>query len=137
MFHQLGSLIGRASDTPTHTAITVMLSTLVFGIVEFTIHMGLAHVGVPATADAVFDSALCGVSFGLLLWLFLAAIRERRQRIREELTRISEVNHEIRNALQIITHSHFNAETQHRDMVIDSVNRIDAVLKRIFPTVGS
>jgi hypothetical protein len=135
MFHQLGSFIGRASDTLTHTAITVILSALAFGVVELAIHMMLASFGVPAAADAAFDAGLCGVTFGLLLWLFLAAIRERRRLIRGELDRISEVNHEIRNALQIITHSHFNAEPQHREMVLESVNRIDAVLKRILPGI--
>jgi two-component sensor histidine kinase len=136
MFRQLGTLIGHVSDTAANTALTVMLCSLVFGSIEFAVHLLLARFGVPALTDAVFDAALCGVSFGLLLWLLLAAIRERRMRVREELLRISEVNHEVRNALQIITHSHFNAEPQHREMVLESVSRIDAVLKRIFPTIG-
>lgn len=136
MFRQLGGLIGHVSDTPTYTAITVMLSALVFGLLEFAIHLMLAYAGAPAFTDAVFDTALCGITFGLLLWLLLAAIRERRQRLREELERISEVNHEIRNALQIITDSHFNADPTHRQMVLNSVNRIDAVLKHVFASVG-
>jgi two-component sensor histidine kinase len=136
MFRQLGSLIGRASDSTQQRAITVLISAFAFGALEFALHMGLARLGVPALMDAAVAAGLCGLTFGLLLWLFLAAIRERRRRVKEELDRISEVNHEIRNALQIITHSHFNAEPQHRDMVLDSVTRIDAVLKRIFPTIG-
>ena len=113
-----------------------MLSVVVFGAMEFGIHFVLTRFGVPALTDAVYDAALCGISFGILLWLFLAAIRERRLRVREELERIAEVNHEIRNALQIISHSHFNAEPHHREMVLESVSRIDAVLKRISPTLG-
>ena len=136
MFRQIGILIGHASDTPAHTIITVVIGTAAFALVEFIFHIALASLGVPILADAVVDAGLCGLTFGILLWVALAAIRERRLRVREDLDRISDVNHEIRNALEIITQCQFNAEPTHREMVLESVNRIDAVLKRTFPTVG-
>jgi MFS superfamily sulfate permease-like transporter len=136
MFHHLGSLIGEVSDRPANTVVAAVLTALAFGLFQFAFQMGLARLGVSPLADAVLDAVLCGLFFGLLIWIFLLGIRERRARVRKELERISELNHEIRNALEIITHSHFDAEAPHRAMVLDSVNRIDTVLRRIFPAVG-
>jgi hypothetical protein len=56
--------------------------------------------------------------------------------VRHDLERIAELNHEIRNALEVIAHSHYDAETEHRELVLKCVTRIDTVLKRLFPVVG-
>jgi hypothetical protein len=133
MFHRLGVLIGHVSDTPSQTKIAVLLAILASGLLEFTFHVGLSRLGVSPLTDAVVDAALCGIFFGLVLWSFLAAIGQRRNRVRQDLERIAELNHEIRNALEVIVDSHFDAEAPHRNIVLESVNRIDVVLKRIFP----
>jgi hypothetical protein len=133
MFHRLGVLIGHVSDTPSQTRIAVLLGIPAFGLMEFAFHIGLARLGASPVIDAAIDAALTGIFFGLVLWSFLTAISERRKRVRQDLERIAELNHEIRNALEIIAHSHFAAEARHRAMVLESVSRIDVVLKRVFP----
>jgi hypothetical protein len=100
---------------------------------EFAFHIGLARLGTSPLTDAVIDAALTGIFFGLVLWSFLNAISERRKRLRQDLVRIAELNNEIRNALEIIVDSHFDAEARHRAMVLESVSRIDVVLNRILP----
>jgi hypothetical protein len=133
MFHRLGVLIGHVSDTPSQTRIAVLLGVLASGLMEFAFHIGLARLGTSPLTDAVIDAALTGIFFGLVLWSFLNAISERRKRLRQDLVRIAELNNEIRNALEIIVDSHFDAEARHRAMVLESVSRIDVVLNRILP----
>jgi hypothetical protein len=133
MFHRLGVLIGHVSDTPSQTWITVLLGIPAFGLTQFAFHLGLARTGASPLTDAAIDASLAGIFFGLVLWSFLTAIKQRRIRVRQDLKRIAELNHEIRNALEVIAYSHFDAESRHRAMVLESVNRIDVVLKRIFP----
>ncbi len=133
MFHRLGVLIGHVSDTPSQTWIAVLLGIPAFGLTQFAFHLGLAWLGASPLTDAAIDATLAGIFFGAVLWLLLSAIRERRVRVRQDVKRIAELNHEIRNALEVIAYAHFDAESKHRAMVLESVNRIDVVLKRIFP----
>lgn len=136
MFPRLGRLVGNVSDSPSYRYAAAIFSVIVFGVIEFATHRGLAQLELPPFADAVMDAGLVGLSFGLAVWALLVGNCERRTRVRRDLERISELNHEIRNALQVIAHSHFDADAAHRQMVMDSVARIDAVLKRVFPVVG-
>jgi hypothetical protein len=52
------------------------------------------------------------------------------------LERIAQLNHEIRNALEVITHAHFDMDAERRAMVLESVTRIDSVLRHVFPPFG-
>ncbi len=136
MLTALGRLIGYVSDKPAHTAVAVILSAPFFGVIEFMVHEALAQLDVPPLVDALLDSFLVGCAFAFGVWALLAGNRERRARVRQDLERIAELNHEIRNALQIILHSQFGADPERRDMILESVTRIDGVLRRVFPVVG-
>lgn len=136
MFGRLGRFVGHVSDSPSYRHVAVGFSIVSFGGIEFAVHEGLAGLELPPFANSLVDAGLVGLSFGLAVWALLLGNCERRTRVREDLERIAELNHEIRNALQVITHSHYNADLKHRQLVMDSVTRIDAVLKRIFPVVG-
>lgn len=136
MSASLGRLVGYVSDTPSRTTIAAAVSVVCFGTIEFLVHVFLRSLNVSPLADAAMDALLVGLSFGLAVWVVLVGNRQRRERVRVDLERIAELNHEIRNALQVIAHSHFDADVEHRGMVMQSVNRIDDVLKRVVPVVG-
>jgi hypothetical protein len=136
VFHRLRSLFAHFADIPLRVNIMVMVGILISSLVEFALHMGLARGGVTPVIDGALDATLVGCFVGLVLWVLLAGIRERRLRVRQHLEHIAELNHEVRNALQIIADSQFDAETERRDMVLRSVRRIDLVLKRVFPLLG-
>lgn len=133
MFRRLGFLIGHVSENATLRKITALLSIPFFALINFGIHTGLARLGMPPTMDAIPDACISGLLFGLLMWVGLSSVGERRLHVRQELARICELNHEIRNALQIIADSQFDADPRHREMVLESVERIDVVLNRVFP----
>lgn len=136
MVARLGRLIGKVSDIPRYRYFAIALSVVVFAILELTIHQSLEGHGLAPLLASLIDSGILGAAAGLAVWALLAGNCERRAKVRQELERIAELNHEIRNALQVISHSHYDAEVQHRNMVMDSVARIDAVLKRVYPITG-
>ncbi len=121
---------------PVTNADCIAASVLLFGAVEFIVHEALARLALPPVAGASLDALLVGCAFGLALWVLLVGNRERRLRLRTELERIAELNHEIRNALEVIVRSHFDADAKRRDLVMESVTRIETVLERVFPVVG-
>ena len=133
MFRRLGSLLGHIADKRLHTTMTALLGFLVFGGIEFAVHIMMVRLGMPQVLDTAVHAITCGTLFALLLWALLTALRERRSHVRKELDRIVLLNHEIRNALQIIADSQFDPAARHRDMVLSSVERIDVVLSRLFP----
>lgn len=136
MFARLGRVIGYLSDTPLRTFLAVIVCGIAFATVEGVIHVGVRRMALPSAGLVLLDASVVGIAGGLAIWVLLRGNRERRRRVRQEVARISELNHEIRNALQVISHSHFNASLEHREMVFQSVDRIDAVLKRLFPVIG-
>jgi len=136
MFTGVGRFIGNVSDKSSQRCLAVAASVFFFGAVEFTAHELLAQLDLPQLADALLDALLVGCCFAAAVWVVLVENRDRRARVRQDLERIAELNHEIRNALQVILHSHFDADPKRREMILESVTRIDGVLKRAFPVVG-
>ena len=133
MLRQLDTLVGHVSDTIRYRLLASLVSALCFGVLEFTVHQLLARTDISPLADSLVDAISIGLLVGVAVWVALLVKSERRQRLRKDLERIGELNHEIRNALQVIRYSHFDADGQHQAMVIESVERIDAALKRLVP----
>jgi hypothetical protein len=105
---------------------------------EFVIHTIIRQATVSAAVLTVLDAVSVGAAVALGMGALLFATRERRKRVLREMGRVAELNHHVRNALQIIAHSHYGAESEHATMVLQSVERIEKTLKELFPaTRGS
>jgi hypothetical protein len=49
------------------------------------------------------------------------------------MEKVAELNHHVRNALQVIRDSHLLPEERQAQAVIESVERIDRTLRHLFP----
>lgn len=84
-------------------------------------------------AISVSDS-LAAVIAGVLVFRLLQYERDRRNLLRHRLEIIAEMNHHVRNALQVISLSAYsNADQQQLNAVKESVNRIQWALREILP----
>ncbi len=84
-----------------------------------------------ATSDA-----LAGLIAGLLIFKLLSFERERRLRMEERLHTIGDMNHHIRNALQVIAFSvHSGGKQKELEEITEAVNRIQWALREVLPTV--
>jgi hypothetical protein len=81
--------------------------------------------------------AAVALAVGLLIFQILTDIQQRYQAMLERLWRIVELNHHIRNALQVIA---YNNVPERSERAIQQVNgeivRIEAVLREVSVALG-
>ncbi len=114
------------------------LVALGFGVLMFLCSLALDwmllrhHEGAGITVMA--SDALAGCVAAGLVYRMLQYGRERRRMVEQRLHTISEMNHHIRNALQVISFSAHSARSQKElAEITDSVNRIQWALREILP----
>jgi putative flippase GtrA len=81
----------------------------------------------PFWADVIENLAV-GLCAGFFFWQHDSFRRRISQR---RATTVAELNHHIRNALQIITYSRFAPEATQLEILQDATTRIDAVLTEV------
>ena len=96
-------------------------------------HM-LARDGVPRFDILVTSNALTGIVAGFLFFSLTNNERLRRNIISQRLRTISEMNHHIRNSLQVITYATATQRSAESvEMIRSSVERIEWALREVLP----
>ena len=95
----------------------------------------VTHEYLPKTSLMLAGAAVA-LAVGMLVFQVLTDIRERYQAMVDRLHRIRELNHHIRNALQVIAY-HNVPELERNAQAIQQVNsaviRIESVLREVLP----
>ncbi len=119
----------------------IRLAVLVFAAAFFLLGLffdwlliharGISQIQAAAIIDAFFAAVVAA-----LIYRVLSHDRERRIKVLERLETINEMNHHIRNALQVIS---FNAHVKSNDFELAEIkramNRIQWALREILPKV--
>jgi signal transduction histidine kinase len=80
------------------------------------------------------SDALGGLVAGGLVFRLLQYERERRARLRQKISVIADMNHHVRNALQVISfHAYTNNDKEQLEAVRESMERIQWALKEVLP----
>ncbi len=118
----------------------LVLLAAVFAVLMFLCSLALDwvllrhHEGTVATI--IVSDALAGLVAGALVLKLLQYGRERRQRMEQRLQTISDMNHHIRNALQVIAFSVHSAGNQKElEEINEAVDRIQWALREVLPKV--
>jgi len=94
----------------------------------------LAHDGVTRIDILLITNGLTGIVAGLLFYSLTNYERLRRNLIRNRLRTIAEMNHHIRNSLQVITYANATGKTsESMEMIRSSVERIEWALREVLP----
>jgi hypothetical protein len=107
---------------------------LLVWIVGFGFDRLLARDGVARIDILLTSNALTGIVAGFLFYSLTNIERLRRKTLRERLRTIAEMNHHIRNSLQVITYA--TATQKNNDsmeMIRSSVERIEWALREVLP----
>lgn len=124
----------KVSTVVRHLTLGPAPAALIAWVVVFAIHavVGLSFSQVPGHRIAIlFDAGLTAAVIAVLVSLILTVSR-RAHRQQESST--AEVNHQVRNALQLIVNAEYRAEgTNRRGLIMESVARIDRTLRTLFP----
>jgi hypothetical protein len=136
-FTRLSILMGQLSDSNLRIGLSVAIGTFLFGAFGFAVDRMMVYLAVPSNLHAWFHGVVVGLGAGMCLWIFLVGLRERRIRLADEIHRLAELNHTVRNSLNLIALALYTADEAHKTIILESTARIDEKLRELFPVVGT
>ncbi len=122
------------SDSKTRLVLLCVFVVLLVWMVGFSFDRLLARDGVTRTEILLASNGLTGLVAGVLFYNLALNERIRRDLIRERLRTIAEMNHHIRNALQVITYAAaVGKDDASVELIRESVERIEWALREVLP----
>ena len=109
-----------------------LLALLLVALSNYALEVRLHRDGVPGRDLILLSSFLLGLVAAVLVYLLSVRERQRRAYVDCRLHVIAEMNHHIRNALQVITFYNRKGE-KHEVGVIEAVERIQWALREVLP----
>jgi hypothetical protein len=118
------------------------LLTAVIVVVVFAVNLlqdiFLSSEGFSRWGIVIFSDIITGAVAGALFYQFVKNEKNRRELIRERMHTIAELNHHIRNALQVIKfwgaqHQNCALDEMQVRLMRDSVDRIEWALREVLP----
>jgi Trk-type K+ transport system membrane component len=128
---KISSTVVAITDQPHRIVITTGLVVCVSGALDFALLTLLAHINVSRLSLRIQNSILTGLVSGGLVWALLVLVALRRRHLRTKLQVVADLNHELRNALEIILQSGYLPEGQRHSALRDSAERISNALDDI------
>ena len=111
----------------------VLAATLVF-LVGAGLDWFVLHENESRTVAISLSDTLAAVIAGVLVYRLLRYELDRREQLRQRLEIIAEMNHHVRNALQVISFSNYSADSEQQlERIREGVNRIQWALKEVLP----
>lgn len=111
-----------------------VIAAVVMLFISVVLDMMMVRDGETRLVAFEMSDALASAVAGILVYRLLIYERERRERLRQKIAVIADMNHHVRNALQIISfHATSNADHEQLDAIRDSMERIQWALKEILP----
>jgi len=120
--------------SPPKTLLLTLAIVIIVGAAGLLFDRLLIREGASRLDLMIASNVLTGCVAGILLLQIVRRERDRRTVIRERLQIVSEMNHHIRNALQVISFLVSKEQDQTTvEMVRSSVDRIQWALKEVLP----
>jgi hypothetical protein len=119
----------RSRDLLIFAVVVVVVGAIGMGFDELLVKEGVKRLDIIALSNG-----LTGIAAGLLYFQITRIERERRATTQRQLRTIAEMNHHIRNALQIIAYASTTTDkTQSVELISQSVERIEWALREVLP----
>ena len=136
LFDRLGTFLVEVSDTRRGRILLVLAIAVIASTIEYILHIAIftyvPHEGV----GRLLDSLTIGLVIAIITIIEIKAVQQRRNKVMDDMRVVRELNHHVRNALQIISYAARVPETKQQVAIIDeSIARIDSTLKELFPTI--
>jgi hypothetical protein len=113
----------------------VMAAVIFFVIDDFLDHLMLRITS--ANIALEISDAITAILIGGMVVQLSLMYRQRQQQAHARVQRIAEMNHHVRNALQVITYwSLAEKEKRQVELIQDAVNRIQWALREVLPRDG-
>jgi arginine exporter protein ArgO len=107
---------------------------IVFCSVDFLVAWIVDATRLPLAAHGTVDGIIVGGGAAFTAWFGMEAAQRERQRLTKELEQEARLNHDIRNALEVIAQAgYLISDLDLKGVVTDSVKKIDTILKERTP----
>jgi arginine exporter protein ArgO len=134
MFQQVGRFLLEAREKRRTRIAAIVIIFIVFGSVDFFVAWMVDATRLPLAAHGTVDGIIVGGGAAFTAWFALEAADRERQRITKGLEQEAQLNHDIRNALEVITQAgYLISDLDLKGVVRDSVTKIDSILKERKP----
>jgi hypothetical protein len=138
MLVRLAQFVGRVSDRNLTTFLFGAVVMVCFGLFDYFADFAMLQFRVHAELHAAAHAAFVGLGTGFTAVVFLLARRQRRHIVIDELQRVAELNHRLRNSLQLIVDAqHTRADEEEKRITLEAVDAMDETLKQLFPALGA
>lgn len=120
--------------SPRRAKLLVILIAIIVSVVGIVFDRMLLHAGVPRKFLIVLSNTLTGIVAGGFFWQAMRRELDHRDFVSRRLRIIADMNHHIRNALQVISlYSYRGQDEKNIKVVNDAVNRIEWALQEVLP----
>jgi len=124
--------MNRIVRNSTPLLLGLVAAAIFFAIDDFLDHLMLRLTSVGIALE--ISDAITAILIGALVAQLVLMYRQRQQMVQARLQRIAEMNHHVRNALQVIAYWSLADREKHQvELVQDAVNRIQWALREILP----
>ena len=113
-----------------------MLVVVIVSLIGIILNRLLLKEGLPRLDMIIFSNGLTGLFAGGLFWQMAREQRASRDLVAERMKTIAELNHHIRNALQVIKFlgvQRSGLDAMQLQLINDSVDRIEWALREVLP----
>jgi hypothetical protein len=113
-----------------------LLVVVIVSLIGIILNRLLLKEGLPRLDMIIFSNGLTGLFAGGLFWQMAREQRASRDLVAERMKTIAELNHHIRNALQVIKFlgvQRSGLDAMQLQLINDSVDRIEWALREVLP----
>jgi signal transduction histidine kinase len=103
----------------------------VLGVADYAFLSALAHFNVPRTSIRIENAIVTGCLGAVSIWALLTMVALRRRYLGAQVRVIADLNHELRNALDVILSSGYLQDGDRLPVLLASADRIDKALTRL------
>jgi hypothetical protein len=116
-----------------------LVSGLLVGLTVFVVDGGMEYFllaqGVSQVGTLLISDAFAGIVAAIFATYGFFLQRQREAEVQQRVDRIVEMNHHVRNALQVITYwSVADREKREMELIREAVDRIEWALREILPS---
>jgi hypothetical protein len=132
----LDALLRREARTRAAVILALVLAAVwcAGALAHLALTVTMARLGVRMWPAIYVQAAVAGTISALLVGSVLALVIYRRALMQRQLRVVAELNHQVRNALEIIAGSTSRiADRKTVTTILDAVTRIDVTLRSLFP----
>ncbi len=112
-----------------------LIFVLLIFFVSSTADLFLLHEHETPRMTIEFSDAISAIVIGILCYWLVRLHQERRQRLRHKVEVIADMNHHVRNALQVISLTSHGKTKEEIAAIRESVGRIQWALKELLPKI--